>query len=181
MLSETPADELTYELTAVPVSSIALVTNATIKVDADAIVDRNRKSEMERVLVDFAEEYGNGSEVAKSEADWSKVRSLDFRQAINERDSLKRQLDTFGSVSDDLFERDYETLHGQRVLEEKIALLRVAISDQNLELLPDYEARIAVLKELQFIDENSTVLVKGRVACEVLLLALLLTSLNWWC
>lgn len=45
--------------------------------------------------------------------------------------------------------------------------LRLAISDQNLELLPDYEQRVAVLQDLQFIDVGSTVLLKGRVACEV--------------
>jgi antiviral helicase SKI2 len=55
----------------------------------------------------------------------------------------------------------------------------MALSEQNLELLPDYEQRIDVLKELKFIDENSTVLLKGRVACEVsrpLLLPLLLVT-----
>jgi antiviral helicase SKI2 len=41
------------------------------------------------------------------------------------------------------------------------------MSDQNLELLPDYEQRIEVLKELGFIDENGNVELKGRVACEV--------------
>lgn len=42
------------------------------------------------------------------------------------------------------------------------------ISDQNLELLPDYHQRIAILKELQYLDpESSTVQLKGRVACEV--------------
>jgi len=41
------------------------------------------------------------------------------------------------------------------------------MSDQNLELLPDYEQRIDVLKELGFIDENGNVELKGRVACEV--------------
>jgi antiviral helicase SKI2 len=48
-----------------------------------------------------------------------------------------------------------------------IAALKLSISDQNLELIPDYEQRIEVLKELKFIDENSTVSLKGRVACEV--------------
>jgi antiviral helicase SKI2 len=43
----------------------------------------------------------------------------------------------------------------------------MAISDQNLDLIPDYEQRIEVLKELNFINENSTVQLKGRVACEV--------------
>lgn len=43
----------------------------------------------------------------------------------------------------------------------------MSISEQNLELLPDYEQRIAVLQDLEFIDDKSTVLLKGRVACEV--------------
>lgn len=53
------------------------------------------------------------------------------------------------------------------MLRETLANLRLAISDQNLELIPDYEQRLDVLRELKFIDENSTVLLKGRVACEV--------------
>ena len=61
----------------------------------------------------------------------------------------------------------FVTLHGEKVLQATIARLRMAISDQNLELIPDYEQRVDVLKELKFIDANSTVLLKGRVACEV--------------
>ena len=53
------------------------------------------------------------------------------------------------------------------MLKDSISNLKAAISDQNLELIPDYEQRIEVLQELKFIDENSTVLLKGRVACEV--------------
>lgn len=52
-------------------------------------------------------------------------------------------------------------------MEAELQELKMALSDQNLELLPDYEQRTAVLKELQYIDEASTVLLKGRVACEV--------------
>ena len=57
--------------------------------------------------------------------------------------------------------------HGKKVLQANIAELKMAISDQNLELIPDYEQRVDVLKDLKFIDQNSTVLLKGRVACEV--------------
>lgn len=45
------------------------------------------------------------------------------------------------------------------------------MSDQNLQLLPDYEQRIQVLKDLDFIDESSRVQLKGKVACEVRFLA----------
>ena len=60
-----------------------------------------------------------------------------------------------------------QSLHRTKQLEAELQDLKMALSDQNLELLPDYEQRTAVLKELQYIDEASTVLLKGRVACEV--------------
>lgn len=47
--------------------------------------------------------------------------------------------------------------------------MKMLMSDQNLQLLPDYEQRVLVLKELGFIDENSRVQLKGKVACEVCL------------
>lgn len=57
--------------------------------------------------------------------------------------------------------------HEEYTLNENITQLKQLISDQNLQLLPDYEQRVAVLKELNFIDENTSVQLKGRVACEV--------------
>ena len=63
--------------------------------------------------------------------------------------------------------QQYQLVHKEKMLLASIASLKLALSDQNLELLPDYEQRIGVLKELKFIDENQTVQLKGRVACEV--------------
>jgi antiviral helicase SKI2 len=60
--------------------------------------------------------------------------------------------------------------HDEWLLTEKIAGLQKQMSDQNLQLLPDYEQRISVLKDLGFIDENERVELKGKVACEVWIL-----------
>lgn len=62
--------------------------------------------------------------------------------------------------------------HEEYRLQEAIDDLKKRTSDQNLALLPDYEQRIDVLKELSFIDEESRVQLKGRVACEVRLLSI---------
>lgn len=70
----------------------------------------------------------------------------------------------------------YRILHGEKVLRANIAYLKMAISEQNLELIPDYEQRVDVLKDLKFIDQNSTVLLKGRVACEVRVLGVPVSS-----
>jgi antiviral helicase SKI2 len=60
--------------------------------------------------------------------------------------------------------------HDQWVIKENILAIRQLMSDQNLQLLPDYEQRIQVLRELGFIDEGSRVELKGKVACEVCLI-----------
>ncbi|GAA6029642.1 hypothetical protein JCM8097_000981 [Rhodosporidiobolus ruineniae] len=163
-----PNDELTYELAVVPLTSVSLVTSLTLKVDSDSIADRHRRSAMETALSDFRALLASFPSPAEAlvEADWNKVRGLEFREALQRRDELVRQLE-FLAVEEGDLEESYRILHAERVLEEKIAGLRMALSEQNLELLPDYEQRIDVLKKLQFIDENQTVLLKGRVACEI--------------
>lgn len=57
--------------------------------------------------------------------------------------------------------------HDEWLLKDNISQLRQLMSDQNLQLLPDYEQRILVLRDLGFVDENSRVQLKGKVACEV--------------
>ena len=57
--------------------------------------------------------------------------------------------------------------HDEWTVQENIIQIRQLMSDQNLQLLPDYEQRVAVLKDLEFIDGISRVLLKGKVACEV--------------
>lgn len=57
--------------------------------------------------------------------------------------------------------------HDEWQVKENILQLKQLMSDQNLQLLPDYEQRVLVLQELGFVDENSRVQLKGKVACEV--------------
>jgi antiviral helicase SKI2 len=215
----------TYELAAVPVTSISLVTKYTVKVrvlspgslpnrvahkpsqvDAEAIADRRRRSHMDEALEGvrgILDQISSGRPIP--ETDWSKIRDIDFRESIQQRDSLQSRLDgldcqTYGNDFDELvrtspfpsmsirtvdlrrsFKRSTpKKSYGARYQSRLFSFLRVwhgcstgfvslrlAISDQNLELLPDYEQRIEVLQKLEFIDDKSTVLLKGRVACEV--------------
>lgn len=65
------------------------------------------------------------------------------------------------------FLKHYSMEHDEWLIKENIVQLRQLMSDQNLQLLPDYEQRISVLKDLGFIDEDSRVELKGKVACEI--------------
>jgi len=57
--------------------------------------------------------------------------------------------------------------HDEWLIKENIQSLKLLMSDQNLALLPDYQQRVEVLKDLGFVDEDSRVQLKGKVACEV--------------
>lgn len=57
--------------------------------------------------------------------------------------------------------------HDEWLIKENIQALKLLMSDQNLSLLPDYQQRVEVLKDLGFVDEESRVQLKGKVACEI--------------
>lgn len=45
--------------------------------------------------------------------------------------------------------------------------LKFALSDENLDLMPEFQQRLLVLRRLNYIDEDNAVQLKGRVAREV--------------
>lgn len=94
------AEGLTYELAIVPLTSVSLVTSMTLRVEADAIADRHRRSAMEAALA----EYVAADKTLLEEADWSKVRGLEFREALQERDELVKQLEFLAIEEEDLGE-----------------------------------------------------------------------------
>ncbi|TFK26711.1 translation repressor [Coprinopsis marcescibilis] len=157
-----------YELRAVPITSIVLVTDQTVKTDITAIVDRhvirnmNEGIEALKMLLD---EWLPSKRIP--EVDWSRLRAFEFQETLNLRNSAGKRLDTYGCKLCPQFWEHFTRMHERKSLINQIARLRQFMSEQNLELIPDYEQRIAVLKDLRFIDENSTVLLKGRVACEI--------------
>lgn len=158
----------TYELRRVPMTSIIYVTSKTVKVEVDAIVQQRLISRMNaaiKVLQSFVDEWIIAKVIPEN--DWGRMRGFDFQELLRTRNILTKQLESRNCTQCDDFDDHYLTVHGEKVLRANIANLKMAISDQNLELIPDYEQRIEVLKSLKFIDENSTVLLKGRVACEI--------------
>ncbi|KAG6811569.1 hypothetical protein H0H92_006818 [Tricholoma furcatifolium] len=161
-------DDPVYELRAVPLTSVALVTNKSVKVEVDSIVERHLISRMKEgiaILQVLVEEWKAFGQIPENE--WERMRALDFQELLQTRHSISQKLSTRSCTSCYHFIDHYAVIHGEKVLRANIANLKLAISDQNLELIPDYEQRVAVLQELKFIDENSTVLLKGRVACEI--------------
>ncbi|KAL6797823.1 DSHCT domain-containing protein [Trichoderma sp. SZMC 28013] len=101
------------------------------------------------------------------EMDMSKVKSLQLQEMIEKRFELSKTMANSGATRCPSFLKHFAMCHDEWLITEHIAQLKQSLSDQNLQLLPDYEQRVQVLRELDFIDDSSRIQLKGKVACEV--------------
>ncbi|KAF8711835.1 Antiviral helicase, partial [Rhizoctonia solani] len=159
----------TYEFAEIPLSSVHMVTSKFVKIDLKAIVQDHRISVMQEAvgqLAPLASEWSTGPGIEEIEWLKGKGHSIDVQDALQDRAGVERALGRMVCVHCTEFDEHYALLHRQMTLHKEIGRITFELSDQNLELLPDYEQRIQVLKDLRLIDDNQTVLLKGRVACE---------------
>jgi len=64
-------------------------------------------------------------------------------------------------------ELHYVAVDRKETLRSRVETLRHLLSNESLQLFPDFLQRKAMLQSLGYLDENDTVCLKGRVACEV--------------
>ncbi|KAK3331272.1 NUC185 domain-containing protein [Apodospora peruviana] len=101
------------------------------------------------------------------EMDLGRIRSLTVHDILTKRREAEVKVSKSVALDCNQFLKHYAMCHDQWLIKTQILELRQAISNQNLQLLPDYEQRIQVLKDLSFIDDASRIQLKGKVACEV--------------
>ncbi|KAI8903183.1 NUC185 domain-containing protein [Gorgonomyces haynaldii] len=135
-----------------PFTAFALITPQIFKLDDNPLL---------RMY-----EYGLEFKDCLPEQDWSKIRNMDFQHLKREKQQLLDQMNKCKSRNCPDLDEHYDLMHNQKQLEQKIQELQFTLSDQNLELLPDYHQRVLVLERLGFV-ENQVVQTKGRVACEI--------------
>lgn len=86
------------------------------------------------------------------------------RQSIAVMNDMVKDLVSSGAIEE--VESAFQRLSKESSLEKKLEMLKIATSDDSLQLMPDYKQRAEVLRRLGYIDGTS-VLLKGRAACEV--------------
>lgn len=106
------------------------------------------------------------------EIDWSKYMGSDNVEFITKHQGLMSELrETF--MNDEILtimEENNNAINVNKIVQttNKINDLKQTLSEENLELLPQYNKRLDVLKTLDYINpENMTINLKGRVACEI--------------
>ena len=92
---------------------------------------------------------------------------MEFRQACDKMERNVAMLRQFKSHYSPNLERPYLAVERKEILRSRVTTLRHLLSNESLALFPDYSQRKDLLRSLGYVDENDTVCLKGRVACEV--------------
>lgn len=92
---------------------------------------------------------------------------VEFRKLCDKLESLTFRMRSFASHRHPNLEKYYMSIERKNALQRKVETLRHLLSNESLQLFPDFLQRKAVLVKLGYIADNETVCVKGRVACEV--------------
>ena len=160
------SDEMELKVFKIPLADVDCITKTVVRVEIDDLLVPKEEgntlvnNEVHKIFDSWQAPHWN-------EMDWSRIRELSIREILERRKKEQLIVDKARSIECPNFIRHFSMHHDEWLLKENIAQLRQLMSDQNLQLLPDYEQRIAVLKDLGFVDDNSRVELKGKVACEV--------------
>jgi antiviral helicase SKI2 len=92
---------------------------------------------------------------------------LEYRQHCEKMEELVVTMRSCTSHRHPAIEGHYAAFERKETLRQRIKTLHHLLSNESLQLFPDFLQRKSVLQTLGYVDENETVMVKGRVACEV--------------
>ncbi|KAI9851279.1 MAG: hypothetical protein M1838_004113 [Thelocarpon superellum] len=160
------AEEMKFKVASVSLTDVECVTRTIVKMDLTGM-RKNDSLAVQEVEDDVTRLCSSWMTPEWDELDWTKVKDLQLRNILDERAQEAIRASTGECLSCPQFLKHFAMQHDEWLIKENISQLRQLMSDQNLQLLPDYEQRLQVLKDLGFIDDSSRVLLKGKVACEI--------------
>ncbi|XP_063367548.1 superkiller complex protein 2 [Cydia amplana] len=163
--------------------NIMAVTKMTLKIDASIIIQDWEKRQMPRFkdapvgssCATAIQELSRISHAVKTGA--TKLEQVSLTQSLavstgvilsllDDMTTLQKKLEDLEKSTDIAnFKTEFAIVYERKQTERKRDKYRRLLSFENLALYPDYQRRLMVLRELNYIDEHDSVILKGRVAC----------------
>lgn len=159
--------EMDLRLALIPLGDIEALTGSHVQCDVNAVLGKVPEA-MAAVKAELLSCCSSWTSSTWNELDYYKwLKEMSIRQLLDQRTQTAKVAQSSECIHCPDFPKHYAMEHDVWTVRDRINSIRQLMSDQNLQLLPDYQQRISVLKDLGFIDENSRVELKGKVACEI--------------
>ena len=157
-------EKIPFFMETVPFSSIALITAYNLKIPLTDIMKGvpeaiQRMDKEIQIILKLS--------FRLKETSFGGRGTIKIHQSLMERENVKKEIKLFKCLACPRLAQHIAPEYRKHMIESEIKYLYHLMSDENLNLLPDYERRLNVLKTAGFIDEKLNVLLKGRVACEI--------------
>lgn len=166
-----------FKFISVPAKHLVRITTADkVKVSSSNLTSNGSQfqaKDVSGILAEFRsilhDQFSALVEDAKLPQFSSVAGGFEFDEAAIIRKQLLAQLQAipFTCMRCPKLQAHYSQMHQKKMLTDKLAQLQFALSEDSLHLLPEYEARVRCLVQLSYVTPSHTVLVKGRVACEI--------------
>ena len=162
------AGGIEYVIASVPESAVLAITTSRINVEPDTILDDDDSvAATSRALLALEKLSNETTFEALDPLKDLKIQDIVTVEACQRHAELVSSLPPKPVASAQKLREWSALLRAKHMLISRISDLEFGLSDANLLQMPDFEARVAVLQHMGYLDENRTVTLKGRVACEI--------------
>jgi antiviral helicase SKI2 len=152
----------------VPERAILAITTSRLSVEADEILDdKGAPAPTSRALLDLEKVSAETTYEALHPIKDLKLQDIATVEACQHHAELVKTLPAKPVASAQKLREWSALLHAKHILTARVSELEFGLSDANLLQMPDFENRVTVLQRMGYLDENRTVTLKGRVACEI--------------
>ncbi|CAL8471306.1 g10848 [Coccomyxa elongata] len=165
--------DVKYILQEVDVSRIEAICKAKVKVNPDSVLDPEAPQGLAHVvrqlqqLQEEAEAQAEGHPPLLDPVTDLKLNQLDIVEAVRERQALLQVRAALACHRDPGLGEMYAIVRSEALLASRLAALTHQVSDASLAQMPEFRQRVDVLRRMQYLAEDDTVQLKGRVACEI--------------
>jgi len=158
--------------------SIMEITNKSLKIDADKIMNDIKKRQIPRFRDDppsastqnalqelkrYFEELSRQNDFTPDVINWIndfRIQDMDLIQKLQKLQSLRAQLLSLPCSSLTDFSSQLKPVYHRQKLEDELRDTEYLLSEGSLKFLPDYHQRVDVLNRLGYIDDNKRVKLK---------------------
>jgi len=96
-----------------------------------------------------------------------KLNDLSLAEELSKREELTHRLHSSPCTHCPRWPQHFAHLSHESALRSRLSRLRAVLSDDNTRLYADFDKRLKVLQHLAYVNDERTVQLKGRAACEI--------------
>ncbi|KAF2073048.1 hypothetical protein CYY_005631 [Polysphondylium violaceum] len=96
-----------------------------------------------------------------------KLKDINFVQAYNRLEKIEKLIPQSKCHTCPKLGEHFSLIEHKQELKSKITDFKFTSSDENLQLMPNFQTRLDILEQLGYIDDEKNVLLKGRVSREI--------------